>query len=71
MGDWNQIGPWEDVIPLLPVVTVEGSICWLRRCQRRRLRHWRSRRIIVDYREWPISDIWRYAESPLSSSQGR
>ena len=36
---WRVVDDWKTGIPILPVVTVEGSIVWFKRCQVRILQN--------------------------------
>lgn len=55
---WDQITDWEVVVPILPVVTVEGQVVWLRRCQMRMLKERGGYRRSRQFRVLPVSDIW-------------
>lgn len=58
MSEWETEVDWREVIPLLPVVTVEGDLVWFKRCQMRVLKSWLGDRT-KQFRSLPVSAIWR------------
>lgn len=55
--EWETEVDWRDTVPLLPVITVEGNLVWLKKCQVRTLKSWTGDRR-KQFRSLPVSAIW-------------
>lgn len=60
---WRTVEGWKIVVPIIPVITVEGDFVWFKKCQRRKLQQrWddgydclRDIRSRYQYRRFPVS----------------